>query len=408
MAGAVTVGRIGVTRKGAVTVLKVATDGLAQPKLSLAGAPRNQALIEVPGSSRSTMAPLKVRSGVLMGIHFASEAGDLRILADLKTGATVSLGAVTDRGFEVLLAPSAASSARKEEPSATEGDVSALNPASAAYTYRIVDLALGGDDEQGELVISSDGPANYKSSLKEDGKLLSLVFRNSSLAWSGDGAKLSDRSLSGVNVRQLNEGGESVVKVDVRLREKLAYNLRRDQNQLVLRFPRPEKEVAAPRRGDLRALVSVDVEDADIVGVLKALCQQAGFEYQFTKDILGKTPPDSLVTLRVKQRPFDEVTNTILAQVNGNYVQEGNYLYIGSAGEIAEKKKRMPSVERFYEPKYLTPAQLLALVNAHFSRDPLLKGVAFTDPTNSARFMLVGTAQDVADRIVAGRTSDKR
>ncbi len=49
--------------------------------------------------------------------------------------------------------------------------------------------------------------------------------------------------MSGVSVRQLTEGGESVVKVDVRLREKLAYNLKRDENQLVVRLGRPETVV---------------------------------------------------------------------------------------------------------------------------------------------------------------------
>ena len=400
LAQAVKVGTVGVKSSGASTVLNVATEGKVEPQVSvLDGA---KALIVVPGGVRSAMAPLKVSSGIVKGIRFGSESGDLRIVIDLKKAGAIKLGAVTDKGFEVTLAaagapaPVAAAPAKAEAPNA-EAEVAALNPASAAYTYRIVDLSLGGDEDQGELTVSSDGPASYKSSLKEDGKVVSLSFRNSSLAWSGDSAKLTDRSVSGVTVRQVSEGGESVVKVDVHLREKLAYNLKRDQNQLVLHFSRPMVSQETARKGDIKALVSLDVEDADVVSVVKALCQQAGFEYQFTKDILSKAAPENLVTFRIKDRPFEEVVNTILAQVACNYVQEGNSLYIGSLSEIEDKRKRLPSVQRFYEPKYMSPAQLMALVQAHFSRDTRLQALAVYDPTNHSRFMLVGTAQDVAD-----------
>jgi type II secretory pathway component GspD/PulD (secretin) len=399
-AQAVKVGTINVARSGSATVLKVSTDGKADPKVSMADG--KKALIVVPGGVRALMKPLKARSGILTGIRFGSEDGALRIVADLSAGGSVTLGPVTDQGFEVRLAPAASSASEpgaKAAPAAAalETDEAALNPASAGYTYRIVDLALSGDDEQAELVISSDGPASYKSSLKEDGKLLSLSFRNSSLAWSGDGAKLSDRSISGVNVRQLSEGGESVVKVDVRLREKLAYNLKRDQNQLVIRLGRPEAAAPTPRKGDLDADVSLDVEDADMIAVLKALCQQAGFEYEFTKFIITQGPPDTLVTMRVKQRPFEEVINTLLSQVNSVFVQEGNTLYFGSLVDIDARRSRLPSVQRFYEPKYMSATQLFNMLQAHFVRDATLRAVAFPDPTNKGRFMLVGTSQEVAD-----------
>lgn len=414
LAQALKVGTVNVSHNGAVTVLKVSTEGKAEPAVSILDG--NKALIVVPGGSRAAMAPLKVKSGILQGIRFGAEGGDLRIVADLRQAGSARLGKVGDKGFEVELsaattdAPAAKAEAKPKAEAraeANDNDLAALNPASAGYTYRLVDLALGGDADEGELVISSDGPASYKSSLKEDGKLLSLTFRNSSLAWAGDGAKLSDASVSNVAVRQASEGGETLVKVDVHFREKLAYNLKRDQNQLVVRFNRPEAKQEAPKKGDLQALVSVDVEDADIVSVLKALCQQAGFEYQFTKDILGKTPPENLVTLRVKNRPFDEVTGTILAQVAGSYIQEGNSLYFGNLSEIADKKARLPLEQRYYEPKYLTLAQMTKVLTIYFAKKPDLVTMLKADPVNSARYMLVGPAQDISDVMDAIRIYDK-
>jgi type II secretory pathway component GspD/PulD (secretin) len=408
LAIALKVGSVSVSRSGSGAILKIATDGTAAPTVSMVDG--NKALIVVPGGERSAMASLKVNAGIVKGIRFGSEGGDLHIVADLKQAGVASLGSISSTGFQVKVSAAAAKAAAPKAPPAKAAadaapaaddaaDVASLNPASAGYTYRIVDLSLGGDDQEGQLVISSDGPASYKSSLKDDGKLLSLTFRNSSLAWAGDGAKLADSSVAGVSVRQASEGGESLVKVDIRLKQKLAYNLKRDQNQLVVQLSRPEEAPKAPRKGDIKTLVSIDVEDADIVVVLKALCQQAGFEYQFTKTILAIVPPDNLVTLRVKDRPFDEVISTILSQVTASYMQQGNVLYIGSTAEIADKKTRLPLVSRFYEPKYMSLLQLTNVLLLHFPREPehtTYTNMLKPDPSQTTRFMLVGTAEDVS------------
>jgi hypothetical protein len=401
LASAVKVGVINVAPSGAVVKLKVATEGLVKPEISVLGP--DKVLIVVPQGQRDAMSPLKVRAGVVKGIRFGNEEGDLRIVVDLSSAAGASLAGSSPKGFSVDITADkkAASAPAAKAEAAPEAEIGALNPANAAYTFRVVDLYLGGGEDQGELVISSDGPASYKSSLKEDGRLLSLSFRNSSLAWAGDGARLSDASVSGVTVKQLSEGGEAVVKVDVRLREKLAYRLTRDQNQLVVRFDRPEQQAEIPKSGNLQALVSLDVEDTDMVGVLKALCQQAGFEYQFTSSLLLKVPPDSLVTLKVNNRPFKEVVDTILAQASSSFVQQGNTLYIGSDPEIALRKAKLPTVQRFYEPKYLSALELAGLLNAHFSRETQLRTIYFLDPRDSSRFMMVGTAQDVSEVMAA-------
>ncbi len=191
-AQALEVGKLSVSHAGPDTLLKVATDSEAQPQVSIVDG--DKALIVVPGGTRKAMGPLKVNAGILKGIRFGAKDDGLHIVMDLKQAGTIKLGTVGAKGFDVSLAAAKAPAAAAKAEAADEApqaatakpgdpDVSALNPASAAYTYRIIDLSLGGDSDQGELVISSDGPASYKSSLKEDGKLLSLTFRNSS--WPG-------------------------------------------------------------------------------------------------------------------------------------------------------------------------------------------------------------------------------
>jgi len=78
-------------------------------------------------------------------------------------------------------------------------------------------------------------------------------------------------------------------------------------------------------------------------------------------------------------------------------LQQGNVLYIGSPTEIADKKTRMPLVQRFYEPKYLSVAQLTKVLMLNFPRDPemtIYSKMLVPDPSQTTRFMLVGTAAD--------------
>jgi type II secretory pathway component HofQ len=207
-----------------------------------------------------------------------------------------------------------------------------------------------------------------------------------------------------VAVHQLNEGGESLVRLDVRLSQKLDYSLQRDQNQLMLRFARPEKAQVTPKTGNLDTPVSLSVQDADLVGVLKTLSEQAGFEYQFTTALLALVPPTSLVTAKIENRPFREVIDTLLVPVQANFMVQGNTLFFGSSAEIDMKKSRLPLVQRTYAPKNLTVNQCLLMLVANFKRPDelnLATKVAAADPRDTTRLLLVGTSEDVASVLAA-------
>jgi type II secretory pathway component HofQ len=396
-AHALGVGRILIGGAAGQRVVTVETQGLAQPSLEeVAG----RLVIVIPGGQRA-MKTLRVGSDPVRQIRFGSQDGKLRVVLDLDRQVKASLGAVTAKGFTVNLGP--ATGAPPRPRASQEAGDEALSPALAGYTYSLVDLNLGGDKDHSELVISANGPASYRPSVREGGRLISLSFRNSSLAYSGALDRLSDDVIESVSARQLSVGGESQVRVDVRLRAKADYALQRDQNQVLLRLARPPREVSSPSRGKIDARVSVEVQNADLVGVLKTLCEQAGFEFQFSRDMLSKTPPDSLVTIKVVERPFREVIDALLAPVASQFLQQGNTLYFGSVTELDEQRNRLPLVNRTYSPRYITVKQAKDILAAHFKRNAdraLGTSVAADDPRDASRLLLVGTSDDVS-RVLA-------
>jgi type II secretory pathway component GspD/PulD (secretin) len=395
---ALVVGSLNLQTQNGRTVLNVATRGQAAPRLQVLD---KKLLLVIPGGERS-LRPIKVNRDPLVQIRFGRHGKDLHVVLDLLRNVDAKLGPVSADGFSVDLGPAVADTASpKPKSSPLALDDETLNPAKAAYTYSVVDIALGGDEEHSELIISSNGPASYKPAVRDGGKLLVLTFRNSTLAFGGNLDKLKDDAVLGVSARESAEGGESKVQVEVRLAAKLEYALKRDQNQVLLRLRRPERHVETPRKGDLETPVSLDVQNADMVGVLKTLVEQAGFEYQFTKTMLGKSPPESLVTARVEKRPLREVLDTLLAQVQGKYLQQGNTLFIGSESEIAERQLRLPTVTRTYAPRYLSYSQLQAIIIAQYSfndtaKARVTKGIS-QDPRDKSRLLLVGTAEEVRD-----------
>ncbi len=421
---ALKVGRIGLGKAGAWDVLTIQTDGPCHPRLGTAD---GRIVISVPKGERA-LKSLALSQGPVRRIRFGVDRGVLRIVLDLRRRVAGRIIHVTAKGFEVELRPlgaagtvtptamptavAAAGSPTAEALAVTVSGTAlgTLNPAAAGYTYRVVDLELGGDETHSELVISADGPADYSSSVRDGGRLLRLDFHNSSLAWSGDDRTLKDDCIASVTARQVGAAGESKVRIDVHLTGRLDYAFKRDQNQLVVRLLRPQKPEPPPAKGDLDAPVSLDVQGADLVGVLKTLCDQAGFDYQFTRSLLAKTPPESLVTMKVQNRPFHEVLDTLLTQVQASELRLGNTIYMGLASEIDLRRNRLPVVTRSYEPRYLTAKQITQYLTDRYIFDDTekerIKSGITTDPRNASDMLLVGTPEEVADWLAYIRQVD--
>ncbi|HTB21675.1 MAG TPA: AMIN domain-containing protein [bacterium] len=405
---AMKLGRISLLKGSGGYVLQAQTDGLAAPTLQTAD---GKLIIVVPGGERSLKA-ISLAKGPVARIRFGMEGSDLHIVLDLREAAHGRIARVDATGFAIVLladdsAPAKAAAAPEPTAAATADDTAmdvsatgtvSLDPSQVGYTYRVVDLSLGGDEKHSELVVSADGPASYSSSVRQDGRLLRLDFLNSTLAWSGDEKTLKDDAIAGVVIKQLSIEGESRVRVDIQLTGKLDYAFKRDQNQLVVRLARPIKTPAVAAAGDLNTPVSLDVQNADLVGVLKALCEQAGFEYQFTRSLLAKVPPESLVTMKAEGRPFHEVLDTLLAQDQDREMRLGNTIYMGTELEIGTRRASLPVVSVPYEPKYLTSTQIMSYLNDRYVYDDAerdrLKGIV-ADPRDPTAMLLVGTPDEV-------------
>jgi type IV pilus assembly protein PilQ len=141
-----------------------------------------------------------------------------------------------------------------------------------------------------------------------------------------------------VNAYQQREAGESIVKVAVQMTRNSPYLLFRDQNQIVIEFDNPGTiERGAGRKGNLRALMSVDFQNADLAAVLRALAHDAGFDLVLTPGAGGITGVQGMVTVTINQQAFETVLDFILRPRRLAYTISRNILRVGLASEFATK-----------------------------------------------------------------------
>jgi type II secretory pathway component HofQ len=325
-AGAAVLGELRLEVDSGRVLLKVSVSSRVAPSLEEAG---DKLVVHVPGGQRTKLGAIDIGAHGVKQIRFGKHPGELRVVIDLDKAVKANLGKIGEKSFEVDLGPADSEEASAPAPAGT----------TAGLTYRVVDVSLNKTDDRSQVVISSDGPANYRPSVKNAGKMISVLLRNSSLAWSPGNSSLSDLSVEKIAVKQISSKGEPQVRVDITLKDKLSYTINRDQNQVVVSVDRPEStEAAKVSLGDLDMLVSLDVEQADLVGTLKNLSSQAGFECQFTNALINLDPNSRLVTFRAVKRPLRGVLTTLLASNNASFDQQGNMLLFGGLTEIAAIK----------------------------------------------------------------------
>ncbi|MCK5219279.1 AMIN domain-containing protein, partial [bacterium] len=194
--------------------------------------------------------------------------------------------------------------------------------------------------EKTRLTVTTDGQVRYRVERTKKGHRLSLYIHGASLSWRGPLSGLPQGPVKKVNAYQQQEAGESIVKVAVQMIRNSPYMLFRDQNQIVIEFDNPGTIArGAGRRGNLRSLMSVDFQNADLAAVLRALAHEAGFDLVLSPSAEGVTGVQGMVTITINQQVFENVLDFILRPRQLAYTISRNILRVGSASEFATKTK---------------------------------------------------------------------
>lgn len=388
---------------GGEAALKVSLSAPSSPKIEYLG---RKILVKVPGASAGAM---KAPSGAgpVKDLRLGDHKDGLWIVADMgaASGASVknegSSFTVTfkAKGAKPAAAakgavPGAAPEADKAEAEDTQ--LQSLAPSSSQQTARIVDVSLGEIGGESQVVVSSDAPVSYKPAVSEGGKKISVTFKGASLSWAATDIAGNDPSLQSLKARQISVRGESQVVIELALKEKVPYTITRDQNQVMINLGRSSAAKAAKAQGTLDMSISVDFESADMLGVLRNIADQAGFETKLGTSILALTDAARLVSYSANNRPLREVLFGILSQKGLTFKVQGNTMYFGADADFVALKLGTPVTTKFYLPRNQTKVVLEKLVNNVYWEAGESGATMQDDPTDPEKIMVTGFESDVA------------
>ncbi|MCD4813065.1 AMIN domain-containing protein [bacterium] len=221
----------------------------------------------------------------------------------------------------------AKNASRQERPSSRK-----MMPAGASY--HVVDVAVSDIGEKTRLTITTDGQAKYRVKRERQGRIVSLQIYGAALTWQGSPSGLPAGVIKKVRARQKKEDNQPVVDIRTTLHSTSPYLVFKDQNQVLIEFDNPGTLQPGRKRGNLNSRISVDLQNADLSALLRALAQDAGFDLIVTPGLEMLEGTQSQVTLSINEQPLKNVLDFILRPRQMAYGVDGNTLRVGLAKEF--------------------------------------------------------------------------
>lgn len=231
--------------------------------------------------------------------------------------------------------------------SVTSESVVVTATSAAGAEYQVVDVAAEDLGDKTRLVVTTDSLARYRLEREAPDRLV-LDLHGAGLAWRGGLKRLPIGVLRRVQAIQRREAGQPITRLTLETLQPTSYLVFKDQNQVILEFDNPGTlNRGIVLRGDLKSTVSVDLQNADLVGFLRALAQDAGFDLIFTPGSQTLPADENQVTLSINEQPLESVLDFVLRPRRMAYEVQGNTLRVGLAAEF-------PTETRVFSLKYGT------------------------------------------------------
>ncbi len=253
--------------------------------------------------------------------------------------------------------------------------------------YRLVEIDAKSLPEELRVVITADGQIRYKVSKEDDPRRLNVDFYGALLDAPKSELSFQEEGVTRLLARHVQRRPINVSRISLDLRPAVKYSVRRDHNQLVISVEKPAPQ--RPResaRGNLNHKVSLDLQRADMMGVLKTLGTEAGFDVLIDEEVVGT------VTQVLRDVPLWEALSKILASTNYTYEIQNNVLWVGTATKMMTAKGNMIQ-------------QIQTIAVAGYNLDEVVSKIRpFLAPTNVAnivtdavksRLIIKGVREDI-------------
>jgi type II secretory pathway component GspD/PulD (secretin) len=378
--------------KDRVEIRIITSSPVKPPKAALLAPPPNSRILlqlancGVEGTTRA------VDKGDVGAIRTAQHSSTAWIVIDLKKNSKWSIS--QDGSTITVIIPKEGSLAGQEAPpaAAVKAKEQAAATAPGSLIYRVIDVNAKNMDSKTRIIVTTDGPVKYRVKKDTSEKKISLDLIDSVSIWEKGSLKMDDGPVSAVAVT--DDQRRKATNIVFTLSYNTPYTVSRDQNQIVIDVDNQQLSAKAPKKKlDLYQKISINIQSAELAGVLRLLASQTGFEFS-AGPAVGTA---AVVTIKEDNQTLDQVLKDILIPRNLYYEVNNDVIKVGDVAELKASKGLMKKVTRFYSPKNMSDIkQLQSMLAAALAKDQLIDVASQVDGSAGAnRIMLVGTSGDV-------------
>jgi type II secretory pathway component GspD/PulD (secretin) len=377
---------------------RLSIDGDNLPEPSVEKISEKKILLKFPKTKLRIKKNIAMRNEMLSGVRSAPHPGVAWVVLDVKGVKKWELSK-SDEGYSLLLLSGKGSSNASEVLPEASTTVDEKGTANGKRLFsRLIDVSLKPFEKTLKIVLTSDGSSKYTVRKLSRPEKLIIRFHDSKLEvseklkkFTGQNEELQKGGLLFMEMRQIGPKFSPISEAILTLLPGTVHQIDRDLNQVIVTLTAPAAQVKqADKKGNLNQLVSMDVEGADLMAVVKTLANEAGFDVDMVSGNLA-----GVVNQKFKDVPLKTVLATLLAVGSYDFEVQGNTLRIGSQETLKNTKALLPHTTELISPTGgMTMDQFDALVRQILKPSNAVKSVR--DATRNV-IILEGTPSDIQD-----------
>jgi type II secretory pathway component GspD/PulD (secretin) len=393
-----------------VTEIRIITSApVKQPKATMLGAPPNPRILVQISDCSVGSGTRPVGKGGVTAVRTAQHSSSAWIVVDLKKDAKWK---VSQDYSTIIVSIDKTGDAKRLAGPESAGKVSgAPETVPGSFVYRLIDVNAKNLGAKTRIIVTTDGPVKYRVRKDSSDKKITLNLIDSISLWQKGSLKMDDGAVREASVNE--DGKKKVTNVVLSLAYNTPYTVSKDQNQIVIDMDnQPQGTGGRDKKLDLYQKISINVQSAELPGVLRLLSSQTGFQFSAGPAV----DTAAAVTINEDNQTLEQVLKDILIPRNLYYEVNNGIIRVGDIAAIKLAKGLMKKVTRFYSPKNMSDIkQLQSMLTVALTKEQFIDVASQVDGSPGAnRIMVVGTRDDVdkamdilADIDVAGNSSDE-
>ncbi len=258
-------------------------------------------------------------------------------------------------------------------------------------SVQLLDIAISGTAGETRISVSFDQSINYTEFTMENKLIFDLLETSSGL----DANKFEDLNRGGVSsITLIPFYTANLLRLTFELTNSVTYTASSEDNKLHISFPNPvgksfepwnasDQEITPSSLGyeetyEVPGMISLDLEDADIKTILRAMAHYGG------KNVVAGEEVKGSITMKLSNVTWKQAFDVIVKTAGFSYREEENIIRVAKGSTFDKERESselaQPIVHRVYKLSFAEPKEVKKNVDKLISR----KGkVEVDDRTNS-------------------------